>query len=118
MFKLSISYTQHHISHRNATSIFDTVLMALLALSAGLSKKSMSCQTVLQSRQYLILYFCQCHASLLKIEPRAFKKVVALVRVDIEKWWLLAYFVNLACLWTVVCCSPKCDLFLLFLISY
>ena len=68
MFKLSISYTLHRISHRNATSIFDTVLTALLALSAGLSK-SMSCQTVLQSRQHLILYFCQCHASLLKIEP-------------------------------------------------
>ena len=117
MFKLSISYTLHRISHRNATSIFDTVLTALLALSAGLSK-SMSCQTVLQSRQDLILYFCQCHASLLKIEPRAFKKVVALVRVDIEMWWLLAYFVNPACLWTVMCRSPKCDLFLLFLISY
>ena len=78
----------------------------------------MSCQTVLQSRQYLILYFCQCHASLLKIEPQAFKKGVALVRVDIEMWWLLAYFVNPACLWTVMCRSPKCDLFLLFLISY
>ena len=42
----------------------------------------MSNQTVIQSRQHLILYFHQCHASLLKIEPQAFKIVVAFVRVD------------------------------------
>ena len=54
----------------------------------------MSSQTVIQSRQHLILYFHQCHASLLKIEPQAFNKVVAFVRVDGKMRRLPAYFVN------------------------
>ena len=66
MFKLSISYTLHRISHPYATSIFDTVLTA----------------------------FHQCHAPVLKIEPQVFKKVIAFVRVDGKMRRLPAYFVN------------------------